>query len=95
MENEFPATHIPENHPVIRHAMDAAERLGRRLTAKRTGGGSDANIFFAKGIVTGVIGTGMQEVHTVREWIRLADMVRTAELLLAIIDLHAAGGPGE
>ncbi|MCF8037642.1 MAG: M20/M25/M40 family metallo-hydrolase [Desulfobacteraceae bacterium] len=94
MEEMFPATSIPEQHPVIQHARAAADRLGRQLTAKRTGGGSDANIFFNKGIVTGVLGTGMQEVHTVREWIRLEDMARTAALLLEIIGLHASGEQG-
>ncbi|MGM0786680.1 MAG: M20/M25/M40 family metallo-hydrolase [Thermodesulfobacteriota bacterium] len=92
MVNEFPATLISENHPVVTHADAAAKKLGRKLSARRTGGGSDANIFFDKGIVTGVIGTGMKEIHTVREWIALDDMVRTVEFLIEIITRHAAGG---
>ncbi|MFP4000248.1 MAG: M20/M25/M40 family metallo-hydrolase, partial [Desulfobacterales bacterium] len=91
MENEFPATLIQEDHPVVRYAQAAAQKLGRCLASRRTGGGSDANIFFEKGVVTGVIGTGMQEIHTVREWIRLDDMVKTVELLIEIIRMHAAG----
>lgn len=90
MENEFPATWIDEGHPVVRHAKSAANSLGRRLACMRSGGGSDANIFFDKGFVAGVIGTGMQDIHTVREWIRLDDMVRTVELLIEIIRIHAA-----
>lgn len=95
MKNEFPATHIPKDHPVVRYAEAAAGRLGRSLASRRTGGGSDANIFFEKGIVTGVIGTGMQEIHTVREWIRLDEMVKTAELLVEIIGTHSAGEAGK
>jgi len=56
---------------------------------KATGGGADANIFFEKGIITGVLGTGMRDMHTVRESVRLEDMVRTVELLLEIIRLHS------
>ncbi|MFW6080370.1 MAG: M20/M25/M40 family metallo-hydrolase [Desulfosalsimonas sp.] len=91
MVKEFPATLINEDHPVVRHAEAAARKLGRKLSARRTGGGSDANIFFEKGIVTGVIGTGMKEIHTVREWIGLDDMVRTVQLLTEIITRHSAG----
>lgn len=95
MENEFPATRIEQDHPVVLYAKAAAERLGRTLTSKRTGGGADANIFFDKGIVTAVLGTGMKEVHTVREWIALDDMVRAAGLLTEIIRVHAAGESGK
>ncbi len=90
-DNEFPNTYIPETHPVVVTARRAAERLGRKMVSKMTGGGSDANIFFEKGIVTGVIGTGMRDIHTVRESIRVEDMVKTVQLLLEIIALHADG----
>ena len=53
-----------------------------------TGGGADANIFFSKGIVTGVLGTGMRDMHTVRENVSLSDMLKTAELVLEIVRLH-------
>lgn len=89
IENEFPKTEIAETHPVVRMARQAAKNLGRQMHARKTGGGSDANIFFSKGIVTGVIGTGMRDIHTVREWIQLSDMVKTVELLLEIIGLHS------
>ncbi|MCU0598778.1 MAG: M20/M25/M40 family metallo-hydrolase [Desulfobacterales bacterium] len=89
LENEFPKTDIPHDHRVVKMAQKAAANLGRALSLKRTGGGSDANIFFSKGIVTGVIGTGMKDIHTVRESIRLEDMVKTVSLLLEIIDIHS------
>ncbi len=89
IDKEFPSTNIPEDHPVVRLALNAAISLGRDMRTKRTGGGSDANIFFEKGIVTGVLGTGMRDMHTVRESVSLDDMVKTAELLIEIIKLHA------
>jgi len=89
---DFTRTHIPEDHPVVTLAMKAAQNLGRTLIPKITGGGADANVFFSKGIMTGVLGTGMRDMHTVREWVRLSDMVLTAELVLEIIRLHALGG---
>ncbi len=92
IKKDFPRTHIPDDHPVIKLATRAAENLGREMKTKTTGGGADANIFFEKGIFTGVLGTGMRDMHTVRESVKLDDMVRTAELLLEIIRLHSQAG---
>ncbi|MEW5908738.1 MAG: M20/M25/M40 family metallo-hydrolase [Thermodesulfobacteriota bacterium] len=86
----FSKTHIPEGHPLVSLASSAASRLGRTLVSKASGGGSDANIFFEKGICVGVLGTGMKEMHTVSEWIRLEDMIRAGELLMTIIRMHAS-----
>lgn len=96
---DFPATHIDADHPVVTLAQRAAANLGRTITPQSTGGGADANIFFDKGIVTGVLGTGMKNMHTVRESIALEDMVRMTELTLEILRLHTEDhldkGPGE
>ena len=91
IERDFPATHIPENHPAVALARQAAANLGRNMICKPSGGGADANIFFEKGIFTGVLGTGMKDVHTVGESVALDDMVKSVELLLEIIRLQAAG----
>ena len=85
---DFTRTHIPDDHPVVVLAMNAAQNLGRTLIPKITGGGADANVFFSKGIMTGVLGTGMRDMHTVREWVSLSDMLLTTELVLEIIRLH-------
>jgi tripeptide aminopeptidase len=85
---DFPATRIDADHPVVTLAQRAAGNLGRTIAPQSTGGGADANIFFDKGIVTGVLGTGMKNMHTVRESIALDDMVRMTELMLEILRLH-------
>jgi len=89
IEKDFSSTDIPEDHPIVTLAMQAAENLGRKMVCKTTGGGADANIFFEMGIVTGVLGTGMHDMHTVREFVKLDDMVKATELLIEIIKLHA------
>ncbi|MFO7970840.1 MAG: M20/M25/M40 family metallo-hydrolase [Desulfobacterales bacterium] len=95
IQKDFPRTYIPDDHPVVTLACRAAENLGRKMKTKISGGGADANVFFEKGIMTGVLGTGMRDMHTVRESVRLEDMVRTTELLLEIIRVHAeAEGQG-
>jgi len=89
VERSYSRTRIPEDHLLVDLARRAADRLGRGMRTKISGGGSDANIFFEKGIPLGVLGTGMRKVHSVREHVRLEDMVRAAELLLKIIQEHA------
>lgn len=84
-------TRVPEGHPLVLLARRAAEALGRPMKTKTSGGGSDANIFFAHGIPLGVLGTGMRDIHTLREHVRLEDMVRATQLLVEIVRLHPAG----
>jgi tripeptide aminopeptidase len=90
IEPDFKRTHIPKDHPVVSLADQAARGLGRRIQTHAAGGGSDANVFFQKGIVAGVLGTGMQAPHTKDERIALADMVKACELVLEIIRLYSA-----
>ena len=91
IEREYSGTHIPEDHRIVTLARQAADNLGRNMISKSSGGGSDANIFFEKGIITGVLGTGMKDVHTVDESVRLDEMVKAAALLIEIIRLQASG----
>lgn len=92
VRRSYHRTHIAEDHPLVFLAVRAAANLGRPMKAKISGGGSDANIFFEKGIPLGVLGTGMREVHTTREYVKLEEMVRAAELLVEILRLHAVSG---
>ena len=89
IKKEFSLTNIPDDHFIVTLAQKAAFNLRKKMTTKTTGGASDANIFFSKGIITGVLGTGMNDVHTLRENIRLEDMAYAANLLLEIIKLHS------
>jgi len=88
IQEDFHATRISDDHPVVQIASQAASLLNRELHIAHSGGASDANIFFHNGIVTGVLGTGMTDIHTVNESILLDDMVKTVELILTIIMLH-------
>ncbi len=91
VDEDFPGTLIPEDHGVIRLARKAAANLGISLAARTIGGGADANIFFGKGIMAGVLGTGMTDVHTLNESIDIRDMENSAKLVLEILKVHASG----
>ena len=91
VELDFCGTNIPEDHRVVTLAREAAANLGRSMESKTIGGGADANVFFGKGVMAGVIGTGMTDVHTLKESVKLSDMVACAELLMEIIRIHGEG----
>jgi tripeptide aminopeptidase len=85
--SDYPYMAVPPDAGILRLVEKAAGRLGRTVALRNGGGGSDANIFNAHGIETVIIGTGMTDVHTVEESVRVSDMVRVAELLVEIIRL--------
>jgi tripeptide aminopeptidase len=85
---DFRRTHIPEDHALVQMAFAAAGRLKRPIKLQIAGGGSDANVFFQRGIMTGVLGTGMTDVHSVREYVDLADMVKACEMVLEIAAIY-------
>jgi len=77
--------------PVVKLAKTAVQALGWQPELRATGGGSDANYYNAYGIPCAVLGIGMQKVHTTAEFIKVADLCRTAELVLEIIRQVAEG----
>ena len=87
---EFDRLRIDAQHPVVHLARRAAENLGRPMAPATSGGGSDASVFFQHGIVTGVLGTGCEKVHTTAERVALDDMVHASRHLLEVIRLHTA-----
>lgn len=93
VKKDFSGTKIAEDHKTILLAKKAAKNIGINFESKTIGGGADANIFFEKGIVAGVLGTGMKDVHTVNESIALKDMENAARLVLEILRLYASGTP--
>lgn len=76
---------LPEDAPVVQVARSSALALGLPYEVKLAGGGSDANIFNAKGIPTVVLSTGMDLVHTHDERCRISDLVKTAQWVLEIV----------
>jgi tripeptide aminopeptidase len=53
------------------------------------GGGCDANIMNQRGLEVVNLGTGMRDIHTTSEWLKVSDMVAAAEVTLSLITLAA------
>jgi tripeptide aminopeptidase len=80
----------PEDLPV-RIASEAWRRLDRIPVLRPTGGGSDANVFNARGIPAVVLSCGYVDAHTVNERVALSDMVAAAEWAVEIARTAAEG----
>lgn len=85
--SDYPHMAVAREAGILQLIEQAAERLDRTIELRDGGGGSDANIFNGHGIETVIIGTGMTDVHTIDESVRVTDMVRVAELLVEVIRL--------
>lgn len=79
---DFPLMHLDKESRPVKLAHRAAMKLDRVLSVIVGGGGSDANVFNGKGIEMAIMPTGMTDVHTSNENIKIDDMMTTAELLL-------------
>ena len=84
---DYPLMNVATDAPIVTLLQRAAAGLGRSLEIRAAGGGSDANVFNGHGIETVIVGTGMTDVHTVDESVKVADMVRVAELLVEMLRL--------
>jgi tripeptide aminopeptidase len=87
IERAYEAYRLSQDTPLIRRIAQTLETMNQDPPDFRiSGGGSDANIFNARGITAVPISTGMQAVHTTDEFIALDDMVRCAEFVLRILE---------
>ncbi|RJP74237.1 MAG: M20/M25/M40 family metallo-hydrolase [Candidatus Zixiibacteriota bacterium] len=82
---EYQAFRVAENSLTYRLAAEAGADLGLKMEPEISGGGSDANIFNAKGIESVVLGTGMMEPHTVKEFLRFEDMLNATRLIVNMV----------
>jgi tripeptide aminopeptidase len=88
-EPEYAAMNVPDDAPIVRKVVEAAQRVGRVVKPEAMGGGCDANILNQRGLVVANLGTGMRDIHTVREWLDVNDMISTAEVTLELLKLQA------
>ncbi len=82
---EYSSFDIPADAKIMGILQKAADDINIELLPEETGGGSDTNIFNAKGIESVDISVGMNQVHSVNENILIDDLVLAAEFLLSII----------
>jgi tripeptide aminopeptidase len=81
----YPAFELAADSPVVALAARAAAMIGRSPMLVQSGGGSDANHFNRIGIPMVNLAIGYEHIHTTREQMPVEELVKTAELVRAII----------
>ncbi|AKG35496.1 M20/M25/M40 family metallo-hydrolase [Paenibacillus durus] len=81
----YPAFSFNEHDPIVQLAERAIASVG--LTPRRfsSGGGSDANVFNGLNVPTLNLSIGYENIHTTKERIKAADIVKAAELVVALV----------
>ncbi len=89
VEHAYQTYELAMDSPVLAVGTAGAERIGLEPLLRVTGGGADANIFNAVGVPTTVLGCGMQNIHRHDEFVLISDMVKSTQLVVAIVQAAA------
>jgi len=81
----YPGFKQQSGDKVVEVARKAAKQIGREANLLKSGGGSDANIIAGFGIPTVNLAVGYEDIHTTNESIPINELVKVAELVVAII----------
>lgn len=82
----YPGFKYKDGDLVVEIAKKAAEKIGRPHKLLTSGGGSDANVIAGHGIPTVNLAVGYEGIHTKNEKMPVEELVKTAEMVIAIIE---------
>ena len=85
LRTEFETYTISEDDPAARRVMAALRGLGLEPALHPSGGGTDGNVFRRHGINSVVVGMADHNMHTVREYVTIPDLVDAARLCEALL----------
>jgi tripeptide aminopeptidase len=89
IKNDCAAFKLNEDDPVVDVAKRAAAKIGRSCSLFAAGGASDANIFNGFGLPTAILACGYEDVHSKGEWIPVEELIKLAEVVLAVTSIVA------
>ncbi|MBE3568994.1 MAG: M20/M25/M40 family metallo-hydrolase [Bacillales bacterium] len=82
----YPGFKFGEGDKVVEIAKKAAAKVGRPAELLKSGGGSDANVIAGLGIPTVNLAVGYEDIHTVNEKMPIEELVKLAEMTVAIVE---------
>lgn len=86
VEVMYPGFKFADGDHVVEVAKRAIANIGRTASLHQSGGGSDANVIAGHDIPTVNLAVGYEEIHTTNEKMPIEELVKTAELVVAIIE---------
>lgn len=87
---EYESFALEADDPAVLLVSSACRDVGLEPCLKRTGGGSDANVFAARDVPTVALSCGMKHVHSTEERITVSDLKALTGLVRAVIEHMAA-----
>lgn len=88
LNREYNGYKFDEDDKLIKIIKKVFDSLNIKPNIISTMGGSDSNVFNEKGIKTIVLSTGMNNVHTKEEYIKVEDLLTSVKVVEKIIDLY-------
>jgi tripeptide aminopeptidase len=85
----YDSMNVSDESHIVRLVKQAATNLKQEVKSMATGGGCDANVFNRRGIEVANLGTGMQDIHTVKEWLNIEDLYLSGQIVFEIVRLNA------
>ncbi|HON84210.1 MAG TPA: M20/M25/M40 family metallo-hydrolase, partial [Caldisericia bacterium] len=88
LNREYNGYKFDEDDKLIKIIKKVFDSLNIKPNIISTMGGSDSNVFNEKGIKTIVLSTGMNNVHTKEEYIKVEDLLTSVKVVEKIIDFY-------
>lgn len=85
IKNMYPSYRFSEQDILVRHAVRAVRRIGRTERLLTSGGGSDANVLSGLGFPTVNLAIGYEHIHSTKERIPVAELIKAGELVVALV----------
>ena len=82
---DYPVLKPKDNLKFAKQFAEVYDSLNVPSELKVIGGGSDSNIFAKQGFNSIIIGVGMNNVHTVEEYLEIEELFKTTEAILSYI----------
>lgn len=89
IEVMYPGFKYSDGDHVVEVAKKAAVNIGREPKLLTSGGGSDANVIAGFDIPTVNLAVGYEEIHTTNERMPIEELVKLAEMVVAIVQVVA------
>ncbi|MFH2033437.1 MAG: M20/M25/M40 family metallo-hydrolase, partial [Candidatus Margulisiibacteriota bacterium] len=89
IKEAYSSFRISKNDKVLQLVSASLKKLKLRPEVKPSGGGSDANIFNARGIKTLILGVGGHNLHSPKEHLNIKEMELALKLLMEVITENA------
>ena len=83
--HKYDAYRLSDELPIIQRLIATLGEIGFAANLQVSGGGSDVNILSQRGIEVANISVGYREIHSTGEYIAIADLARSAELVARLL----------